>query len=89
MIFFSVYILVSTVQAARDAYCGSRYSNPACGTTIRAAFDRKFDQVGKRWRCYYDIGLTADSLTQLPVYDTDTNSDCLHSIEADLLSLVE
>ena len=77
-----------TVQAARDAYCRSRYSDPACGTTITAAFDREFNQVGKRWRCYYDIALTTDSHTQLPIYDTDTNSECLHSIETDLLALV-
>ena len=80
---------MSTVLAARDAYCGSRYSDPACGTTIKAAFDREFNQVGKRWRCYYDIALTPDSLTQLPVYDTDTNSECLQSIETDLLAVVE
>lgn len=84
--------LVSTVQAKRDAYCQSRYSSnltPNCGTTLRAVFDRKHSQVGKLWRCFYDAALTQDSHSRLYVYDTAKSSTCMHSVEGDLLALVE
>ena len=81
---------VSTVQAKRDDYCQNRYgSTPkaGCGTTLRAMFDSKDTQVGKIWRCFYDVALTIDSHSKLYVYDTVKNSPCLHSISGDLLAI--
>ena len=86
------FFSVPTLQAKRDDYCQSRYSsNPSsgCGTTLRALFDRKFNQVGRQWRCFYDAALARDSDSNLYVYDTVKNSLCMHSIEADLLAITE
>lgn len=79
-----------TVQAQRDDYCQTRYgSTPSaeCGTTLRALFDSKKSQVGKLWRCFYDVALTTDSHSNLQIYDTVKNSACLHSVTEDLLAI--
>ena len=81
---------VSTVQVKRDDYCQNRYGsapNAGCGTTLRALFDSKFNQVGKVWRCFYDVALNTDSHSNLYVYDTVKSSNCLHSVTADLLAI--
>ena len=90
MVSFLLFFLVSTVQAKRDDYCQTRYgSTPTadCGTTLRALFDSKPGQVGKVWRCYYDVALITDSHSSLQVYDTVKNSGCLHSVTGDLLAI--
>ena len=81
---------MSTVQAKRDDYCQTQYSSApkeGCGTTLRALFDSKHNQVGKVWRCFYDVALTTDSKSELYVYDTVKNSNCMHSITDDLLAI--
>ena len=52
-----------------------------------ALFDRKFNQVGKLWRCFYDVALTQDPDSKMYVYDTEKSSACLHSVTADLLAI--
>lgn len=82
--------LDAVIQAKRDQLCNERYpSNPesACGTTLMALFDRKFNQVGKVWRCFYDVALTQDPDSKMYVYDTEKSSTCLHSLTVDLLAI--
>ena len=81
---------MSTVQAKRDDYCQNRYGvapKVNCGTTLKALFDSKLSQVGKVWRCFYDVALTTDPLSNMYVYDTVKNSGCLHSVTEDLLAI--
>ena len=77
-----------TKQAKLDAYCQSQFSGSSCseGTITRAVFDRKDDQVGKQWRCYYENALTESSTGY--AYDVSKSSGCLHTRDNELRSLL-
>ena len=77
-----------TKQAKLDAYCQSQFSGSSCseGTITRAVFDRKDDQVGKKWRCYYENALTESSTGY--AYDVSKSSGCLYTRDSELRSLL-
>ena len=58
--------------------------------TLRALFDRKHNQIGKQWRCFYDVAVTQNPDSKLYTYDTGKNSECMHSNhEEELLAITE
>jgi len=78
-------VIGPTQQAKLDSYCQNTFSANSCdgpGTTTRAVFGRKHNQVGKQWRCYYNAILIKEPSGY--VYDTVKNVPCLYTRDTEL-----